>query len=199
VIRESCEKLARTLGFPEPSDPHQTRLTHPATFAPLSRVTSPVDAIFGNRYEEGGLFFRDACLTSEPVYDHRFQTRVCMNKILGTAKEKHLFGSEYALPSESIEEPLSSVISGAHRYLLCDSSEDPPLAYCVLVAGILSVDRIGGDKSTGSGSATIVIDAIEYNGQPISAGDVLDYLEYYAGLMPGLLSRIPGQEGRENS
>lgn len=173
VVRESCEKLSRTLDFPDPSDPHRTALSHPGAFAPLSKALPPVDAVFGNKYEGGGLFFRDARLALQPPYVcHKFQTRICMYRKIGTAKEKHLFSSEYATPME-----LKTTIDGYHRNLVFLEEEDPPFAYCVLIAGILNVERLGGDKSTGSGNANITVESINYNGRSIPVQTVLEYLD----------------------
>ena len=56
VVRESCEKLSRSLGFPDPCDPHKEDLVvNPGIFLPLSEARSPVDRVFGNKYEEGRL------------------------------------------------------------------------------------------------------------------------------------------------
>lgn len=172
VIRESCEKLSRTLDFPDPVDPHQTDLSLPGAFVPLSKVPSPVDAVFGNKYEEGGLFFRDARLTSEPAYTSFPQSRICMYRKLGTAKDKHLFSSEYAVPME-----FKTFVDGYHRDLIFLEQEDPPYAYCLLIAGIMKVEHLGGDKSTGSGRVHITIDSVDYNGRSIPMETVFEYLD----------------------
>ena len=50
VVRESCEKLSRSLNFPEPADPHQADLAIHDSFYSLDKLASPVDRIFSNRY-----------------------------------------------------------------------------------------------------------------------------------------------------
>jgi len=174
VVRESCEKLSRTLGFGDSCDPHQASLIDPRAFGPLAQAASPVDAIFGNKYEEGGLFFRDACLSSPPPYGfQKLQSRIRKYRVLGTAREKHLFSTEYAAPME-----FSTTIDGYHRDLLFLEEEDPPYAYCLLVAGIKMVDRLGGDKSTGAGKLReMAVDSMEYNGRPFSLETVFEYLD----------------------
>jgi CRISPR/Cas system CSM-associated protein Csm3 (group 7 of RAMP superfamily) len=196
VVRESCEKLSRTFGFPDPIDPHQTSLIHPGAFAPLDKVSSPVDAIFGNRYEEGALFFRDARLSIPSPFDTFFQSRIRMHRRLGTAVEKHLFDSEYALSPLFTTFQLTSRIDGYHRHLLCSQPGDPPLAFCLLVAGVLNVDRLGGDKSTGSGCVEITLDSVRCNGNEKSEEEMLDHLEYYVELMSDFFPTARDHQGR---
>ncbi len=50
VIRHHCEKLCRTLGFPEPCDPHLSDLTQAGRFVPLTADLSPVETLFGNNF-----------------------------------------------------------------------------------------------------------------------------------------------------
>ena len=172
VIRENCEKLSRTLGFPAPLNPHETEPSSKA-FALLNTLDSPVDRIFGNKYQSGNLFFRDARLKEEPP--HRFlreQSRICSYRKLRTAKDQHLFSTQYAGVAE-----FETRINGYHEDLAFVFEEDPPCAYCLLIAGIKMTDRLGGDKSTGSGRINIRFDTIEYNGEPVSMDTVLDYLD----------------------
>jgi len=170
VIREACEKLSRTLGFPEPSDPHGIDLSFPGAFAPLSRAPSPVDRLFGNRFEEGGIFFRNA-RPMDDLHNSFFpQTRVRMNRKLGTARDRHLFSTEYGVAMK-----FETTVSAHHTNLAVFEEVDPPYAYCLLVAAIGLVGRLGGDKSTGAGRIpdNIVITQMIYNDQTM---DVDTYL-----------------------
>ncbi|CAN2041386.1 CRISPR-associated RAMP protein [Candidatus Magnetomoraceae bacterium gMMP-15] len=167
VVRESCEKLSRTLNFPAPTDPHQTDLKD------FESLKSPIDRIFGNRYESADLFFRNARLIDEPPYGHlKEQTRICRYRKLGTAKEQHLFSTEYTVPMD-----FKTRIDGYHRDLISLEENDPPYAYCLLIAGIMTVDRLGGDKSTGNGQVKISVDSIEYNGKLIDLETIFEYLD----------------------
>lgn len=173
VIRESCEKLSRTLDFPEPADPHQTDLTIQDPFHPLSDLESPVDRIFGNRYETGNLFFRDARLDAAPPHGYlREQSQISIHRLLGTAKEHHLFSSEFVAPMK-----FSSSIEGYHRDLVFFDEGEPPYAYCLLIAGIMNLDRLGGSKSTGSGQLQVSFDSIEYNNSPLEENSIFQYLD----------------------
>nr|CBX31242.1 hypothetical protein N47_E47540 [uncultured Desulfobacterium sp.] len=173
VIRESCEKLSRTLGFPEPSDPHQTDLTIQDNFRPTVDLQSPIDRIFGNKFEGGQLFFRDARLENDPLYNFRkTQARICKYRKLGTAKDKHLFSTEYAAPMV-----FKTTIEGHHENLVSIVETDPPFEYCLLIAGILNIVHLGGDKSTGCGKTEIVFDSIKFNEKPILMDTIFEYLD----------------------
>jgi CRISPR/Cas system CSM-associated protein Csm3 (group 7 of RAMP superfamily) len=177
VIRESCEKLSRTLGFPAPLDPHETEEFSEA-FAPLNMLESPVDRIFGNKYQSGNLFFRDARLEGYPPYRSlREQSRICKYRRLGTARDQHLFSTQYAAPMT-----FKTRIDGHHEILAFLFEEHPPFAYCLLIAGIMATDRLGGDKSTGSGQIEISFDSVRYNGEEFSENmdTIFEYLD--AGL-----------------
>ncbi len=174
VIRESCEKLCRTLNFPEPSDPHSIDLHFPGAFGPLSRAPSPVDRLFGNKFEEGGLYFRNAYPVGDPNFTSRnfqIRNRVKINRKLGTAKQNHLFTTEYAPPGK-----FQTTISARHRDLAVFEETDPPFAYCLLIASIGMVNRLGGDKSTGGGhiGRHLTITRMLYNDISFSADNYLN-------------------------
>jgi CRISPR/Cas system CSM-associated protein Csm3 (group 7 of RAMP superfamily) len=170
IIRESCEKLSRTLGFAEPSDPHQTLHDN---FKPLKDLDSPVDKIFGTKYEGCNLYFRNARLSSEPQYGFKkSQSLICKYRNLGTARENHLFTTEYIYPMS-----FKTTINGSHRNLVFLYETDPPFAYCLLIAAIMNIDRIGGDKSTGSGLVEMIINSFEYNGSVFELNKIFDYLD----------------------
>lgn len=185
IIRQSCEKLSRTLGFPNPSDPHQVDLTNNQSFVPFTRMDSPIDHIFGTKFEQGELFFRDASSNRNPVYmscndtlnqETFARSRTARYRILKTTKEKHLFSTEYS-PAESV---LYTRIDGWHDNLVMSIEESyPPFAYCFLIAGILAVERIGGDKSTGSGwlGMPLRIKNIEYNNKSVNIDDIIELFE----------------------
>ncbi len=178
VIRESCEKLSRTLKFPHPADPHHTDPRF--AYKPLDEVLSPVDRLFGNKYEEGGLFFRNAFPVKGSVHAVFNQSRIQMHRQIGTAKSGHLFTSEYGMPVTAgparpcIE--FRTDIDGYHRNLAWLEEDDPPYAYCLLLAAIRLVSRIGGDKSTGSGYLTdnITAKSMVYNGRDIVVNKYLE-------------------------
>jgi len=173
IVRESCERLCRTFGFPEPHDPHAANIRDKGVFGPLDQVTSPVDALFGNKFESGEIFFRDVRLDREAEAGKTCEiARTSMYRGLRTVREHHLFTSEYAG-----EECYQTTIDGFHQHLLATAQNDIPIAYCLLIAGILNIDRIGAEKSTGCGVVDISITKIEYNGRPIKTEEIFDYLD----------------------
>ena len=143
----------------------------------LSETQSPVDRLFGNKYEAGGLIFRDARLADSTTPRYFFQTRTRINRKLRTVRDKHLFASQYAMPMN-----LKARLTGFHNDLTSDNDADPPFEYALLIAAIQMIDRIGGDKSTGAGYMRpgIRIDALQYNGAPwISADYTSETLALY--------------------
>lgn len=179
IIRENCEKLSTTLKFPSPTNPHDKSLNHGDSFTALSKVASPVDAIFGNCFEEGNLFFRDAKLNKEQIasLDSRpgilisSRARIHVNRKLGTAKENHLFSTEYTKQME-----FTTAIDGYHNGLCSIVDNELPFSYCILIAGILLMDKICGDKSIGSGWINTNIDIIKYNQQIMNKDGIFDSL-----------------------
>ncbi|MFZ5570169.1 MAG: RAMP superfamily CRISPR-associated protein [Thermodesulfobacteriota bacterium] len=174
IVRQNCEKVSRTLGFPDPSDPHQVDLNQNQAFVPLKQVNSPIDLIFGTKFEPGGLFFRDARPRNDTDYFESFtRNRTARYRILKTVRDKHLFSSEY-IPEGIV---LFTRIDGWHNNLVSIDDSYPPFAYCFLIAGILSVERIGGDKSTGAGHlyGPIRIKYAAYNQKPVNLEEVIDF------------------------
>lgn len=174
IIRHSCEKLARALGFPDSSDPHQSDLKENRSFVAFEQMRSPIDRLFGTKYETGGLFFRNAHMATDRKMTTTVRNRVARYRVLQTAKDKHLFSTEYAPP-----EVFNTVIDGWHRGLVALGEDYPPYAYCLLVAGILAVERVGADKSTGAGwlDGAIGIRSAMVNGSPLDLEDIFEFLE----------------------
>lgn len=173
IVRESCERLCRTFGFPEPHDPHAKNIRDKGVFGPTAQVTSPVDALFGNKFESGEIFFRDVRLNPDAEVGKTCEiARTSMFRGLRTVREHHLFTSEYAG-----EENYQTTIDGFHRHLLATAPTDIPIAYCLLIAGILNIDRIGAEKSTGCGVVDISITKAEYNGRVIKTEEIFGYLD----------------------
>ena len=167
IIRQSCEKLSRTLGYPEPSDPHQPERMH-----------SPVDQLFGTKFEPGSLFFRDAKLDDDETIQTFTRNRIARYRMTNTDRNQHLFSTEYAAPAS-----LKTRIDGRHANLVNVTDDYPPIAYCLLIAAIYAVERIGGDKSGGAGwlKDPITITKIDYNGFDVDTGLLFALLDpaYY--------------------
>jgi CRISPR/Cas system CSM-associated protein Csm3 (group 7 of RAMP superfamily) len=176
VIRQSCEKLNRTLGFPPPWDPHRLDLSGREGGLPPIQMECPVDQIFGTRVGCGELYFRDA--VPKPFETDLCKTyarnQVARYRVLRTSRDQHLFNTECVPPLT-----LYTQIDAWHPLLPCFDAGDLPYAYCMLIGGILAVDRLGAQKSSGAGwlDGSIHITAVEYNGNPYRIDEALDFLQ----------------------
>lgn len=181
IIRESCEKLSRTLKFKEPSNPHDKNLTNSQSFVPFDQMQSPVDRLFGTKYEPGGLFFRDAILKKNDEYvQSTIRHRVAIQRELHTAKDKALFSTEYMFPAT-----FTTCIDGWHDEIPMLEGY-PPYAYALLIFSIYAVHHIGGDKSTGAGwlDNKICITNALYNGIKLKIKDDIFNKELFDLLDP---------------
>ncbi len=173
IARESCEKLSRTLDYHEPADPHDTRLDRPGLFGPLKDSASPVDRLFGGKYEGSELFFKDLRLQGAPPPGWQAeQARIRMSRAFRTVKQGALFTTQHARPMT-----FKTAIEGYHDNLYFFEEGAPPYAYCLLIAGLMAIDRVGGDKSTGSGEVSIGIASMLLNGETLEPEAVFDYLD----------------------
>ncbi|WP_028324727.1 RAMP superfamily CRISPR-associated protein [Desulfatirhabdium butyrativorans] len=185
VIRQSCERLNRTLGFPEPWQVHNPTLSGAYDYRPLCEMPSPVEQIFGTHYGCGELYFRDAVTAVDDRLKPFPRSHVARFRLLRTARDQHLYSTEYS-PATT----LNTTIDGWHERLPSLSPTDPPYAYCLLIAGILAVDRIGGRKSTGAGwiEGGIGIRKALYKGAALDIGEAFELLdaEFYRDSMEGV-------------
>jgi hypothetical protein len=129
--------------------------------------------MFGTKYHEGSLVFRDAYMDADDAPAPIVRSRIARHRILKTAREKHLFTTEDAAPTV-FRTRIEGWNRSLHRY-----EGSPPYAYCLLIAGILAVQRIGGHGSTGSGwlDGAIRIKHAVYNDEDILLEDILTLLE----------------------
>jgi hypothetical protein len=101
-----------------------------------------------------------------------------MYRALGTGRDKHLFQTEYANPSV-----LRTKIRGWHEELMAMDEEWLPIAYILLLLGLQSVDRLGGDKSSGKGICELQVKNVVYNQKAWSwdewTGNIQDNLDLW--------------------
>ena len=100
------------------------------------------------------------------------QTRTAMDRVTGTVMEQHLFTTE--LVESGIN--LRGRIRGRHPAgVLTPYDNGFPYEYALLVAGILSLETLGGDKSTGLGRCKITLEGNQlcWNGDSIKQDDAL--------------------------
>jgi CRISPR/Cas system CSM-associated protein Csm3 (group 7 of RAMP superfamily) len=187
VLRHQCERLAATLGC-EVVDPHATgrdqQLRLVEHFAPLSRSRLIVDRLFGSRCQGDCLFVDNALPppgTRAAGRDADLRPRVALDRVTGTALEGHLFVTEVAgvsaLSSEEVHGPhLTGWIRGRHPPgVLTPYDGGFPYEYALLIAGLLGVEALGGDKSVGLGRCRVEVAAgtLSWNGRTISPQDAL--------------------------
>ena len=176
VLRHQCERLALALGF-EAINPHavtpedeKALVTH---FTPLTNSKLIVDRLFGSRYQGECLFVTNAMpVSSDGEKTTSVQTRTAMDRVTGTVMEQRLFTTELV----EVEINLQGQIRGRHPAgVLTQYEGEFPYEYALLVAGILSLETLGGDKSTGLGRCEVKLegDKLCWNGDSINQNDVL--------------------------
>ena len=176
VLRHQCERLALTLDL-EAVDPHASNEEHTQHlvkhFTPLAKSKLMVDRLFGSRYQGECLFVTNAMPTSsEAKITTPVQTRTAIDRITGTVMERHLFTTEL---TEGDTE-LQGTIRARHPAGVLTQYEDGfPYEYSLLIAGLLSLDALGGDKSVGLGRCRIDLEekALRWNDENISKEDAL--------------------------
>lgn len=176
VLRHQCERLALALGL-EAVDPHASSKEHDQHlvkhFTPLAKSCLVVDRLFGSRYQGECLFVTNAVpASSEAKSTTSVQTRTAIDRVTGTVMEQHLFTTELA--EGDIE--LRGTIRARHPAGVLTQYEDGfPYEYSLLIAGLLSLDALGGDKSVGLGRCEVELGSgsLHWNSYPISLDDAL--------------------------
>lgn len=160
VVREHCEQLCRFyLPGAQIASPHDTY----AALAQFGRGPTLISRIFGSQLYPGNLRFNDARQEQESKNTYKeiqtnILTQVRINRLTRTAADEALytseFGARYLLFEGTIKgqlnctpiEELAVTIQGQEPYTLT-----PTYSLLVLLAGLLMVERLGGNKSTGKG------------------------------------------------
>jgi len=192
VVRDKCEQI---LGLFELSahEPH-TEISRLYEAHPQPTLIS---RIFGSRFQPGTVYFDDANLVDaqkawfespssnkdtkdEKRSEYRARqieqrTQVSLSRLTRTAQPGALYHSEYGMHGLTFHGEIKGVLKGTP---LLDVSGNFPLL--VLAAGLLSIDRIGGNKSTGAGEVdcSILENQLKVNGEDIQIDDLLEELPY---------------------
>ena len=104
------------------------------------------------------------------------QARTAIDRVTGTVREQHLFTTELA-EGDVI---LQGGIRARHPAGVLTQEEDGfPYEYSLLVAGLLSLDTLGGDKSVGLGRCELSIESesLRWNGESVSVEQALKCFE----------------------
>ncbi|GIW83319.1 MAG: hypothetical protein KatS3mg105_5126 [Gemmatales bacterium] len=186
VLRHTCERLASAFNL-DSVDPHATsreqqqRLIE--AFQPLTRSELIIDRLFGTRYQGECLFVDNAVpsheeaeVPDEPTIGTDVRTRTAMDRLTRTVKERHLFSTEHARG----DVVLTGRIRARHLDgVLTQYSDSLPFEYSLLVAGLLTIDKLGGDKSSGLGSCEVNATRIRWNGNDIPTEQCLQSFQEY--------------------
>ena len=176
VLRYQCERLALALGL-EAVNPHtgieedeKNLVTH---FKPLTESTLVVDRLFGTRYQGECLFVTNAVpALPEAKTVTSVQPRTAMDRLTRTVMEQHLFTTEFSEGNDRLQ----GTIRARHPSGVLTQYEDGfPYEYALFLVSLLSMETLGGDKSTGLGRCRIEIieDTLSWNRERISSDKVL--------------------------
>lgn len=171
VLRHQCERLAALFGA-EVVSPHHIGRQAPREllrqFGPLARSGLLIDRLFGSRYQGDCLFVDDAlpeeATTHWPAWGHE---RTAIDRLTRTARDRTLFVSEVVagqgralLGRLKARHPAGVLTPGEHGF---------PLEYALLLAGLLGVESLGGDRGVGLGLCRIEIpgEVVRWNGSEL--------------------------------
>ena len=189
LIREHCERLARLI---DPNNKHIDRIASPHNAANALKDlydeenTTIISEIFGSQCRPGLLFFDDAQQSDEDLKLYNSQdknenkgkyknaqtdtyTQVRLDRITRTSVAGALYTSEFGLRNLSF----NGSISGWLPNTPIEGLDGISHALLLLLAGLLMVDRIGGNKSTGKGACTLEITRIAIKDK--SSGEDKEY------------------------
>ncbi len=176
ALRHQCERLATALGV-ETVDPHDVprrrRNRRPAAgaeegdcnlvkhFRPLAKSGLLIDRLFGSRYQGECVFVTNAePAKQEPQSTIAVAARTAIDRVTGTVMEQHLFTTETVEAGPD----LHGAVRARHPAgLLTQDDAGFPYEYALLVAGLLTLETLGGDKSVGMGRCGIEIDSLNWN------------------------------------
>ena len=170
VLRERCEQIARLFGL-RAASPHDGR----AGLAEFRPNADLVRSLFGSRTQPGALFFDDAAMSAawREFFDHPSpalrakyrawqvdtRTQVSLSRLTRTARPGLLFTSEYGPAGAQFEGRVYGSISG-----LALEDGSTTFGLVLLLAGMLAIERLGGNRSAGLGRCRLQITSLRRNG-----------------------------------
>lgn len=170
VLRHQCERLAALLGCDVVSPHFQVGLAQEEllrNFRPLVRSGLLIDRLFGSRFQGDCLFVDDALPEVGSVWPKRDHARTSIDRLSRTARDRTLFVSEVITGGKA--RFLQGRLRGRHAPgLLTCMGDGFPYEYALLLAGLITLDALGGDRSVGLGTCHIEIvgGAIRWNDRP---------------------------------
>ena len=180
VLRHQCERLAVALGV-ETVDPHagadEGDRSLVAHFQPLAKSRLLIDRLFGSRYQGECMFVTDAVPSAQrPLRGTTVAARTAIDRVTGTVMEQHLFTTEIVEAGIDLRGTIRARHPGG---VLTQDDDGFPYEYALLVAGLLSLETLGGDKSVGLGRCEVSIeqDALRRNGKCVAPAKALRSFE----------------------
>ncbi len=187
VLREHCEQLCRFYTENAQDDGVNVSIPHNAKAALIDfgNTQTLISHIFGTPLRPGNLRFNDAVQTDTHIYESKdladknngiykemqisTLTQARIDRLTHTAVDGALYTSEFGipqltfmgtikgqLPSTPIERFTKTVPEQETSYTLT-----PTYSLLLLLAGLLMIERIGGNKSTGKGQCNCVIEEVK--------------------------------------
>jgi CRISPR/Cas system CMR subunit Cmr4 (Cas7 group RAMP superfamily) len=175
VLREYCEQLCRFYipdAQAQVTSPHVTN----AALAEYSGTPTLISRIFGSPLHAGGLRFDDAKQAQEGrritlEVQTSVLTQVRIDRGTRTAVDEALYTSEFGANFLSFEGTIKGQLNCTHIELPTLTTDEqgapPPPTYSLLLllAGLLMVERLGGNKSTGKGQCSCRITQVRLDGK----------------------------------
>lgn len=170
VLREHCERLCRFyLPDEEVASPHDAY----SALTQFGKAPSLISRIFGSRLYSEGLRFNDAKQDAENYKAYKdiqtsTLTQARIDRLTRTAVDKALFTSEFGardmLFEGTIKGPLHCFPVEALATPPSDeknASPTPTYSLLLLLASLLMIECIGGNKSAGKGQCRCLITEIQ--------------------------------------
>jgi CRISPR/Cas system CSM-associated protein Csm3 (group 7 of RAMP superfamily) len=187
ALRERCEHLARLFNL-QVHDPHDER----SALIEFNPDPGIVDRIFGSRFRPGRLYFDDAHLVQEDkkyfdgiqeekrYLDHQVQqrTQVSISRLTGAAQPGLLYTGEFGLRYLRFEGRIYGLLQGFEF----PGTQHGTYSLLLLLAGLCSLERLGGSRSSGAGRLTCELTSLWVNGKeqdPRAWLEELEALEWY--------------------
>jgi CRISPR/Cas system CMR subunit Cmr4 (Cas7 group RAMP superfamily) len=169
VLREHCEHLCRLyLPAMAVDSPHNAYLA----LTQFGRSPSLISRIFGSHIHPGGLRFNDARLVDEDrrAYKNDYGdtqtgtlTQVRIDRLTRTAVPEALYTSEFGARDLLFEGTIKGVLQCSPVAALATTVDEqsslpaPTYSLLLLLAGLLMIEQIGGNKSAGKGQCRCLI------------------------------------------
>lgn len=182
ALRDRAGQLARLFEIPA-LEPHNVA----GDLSEFGPQADTLALIFGSRFRPGGLYFDDARMVEEdrnffdsPQEKRKYlfkqvetRTQVSLSRLTRTAQPGLLFSSEYG----QRELQFAGQIYGRLTGVPLPSRPDLTHSLLLLVAALISLDRLGGHKSAGTGQLTCAITGLQVNDRWTDCDDCLKVLE----------------------